>query len=124
VDRTLTLVTPKEKNLRIIIFPPMKVYIEPPEVDINPIQERLNDLPEEHELRPILQNVISLQQRYLEVVQQNLQYKIMWALRSLEAEIEEAGGMIILSTEGVLTLKEFLPELAERIEQCIKDNMG
>jgi hypothetical protein len=102
----------------------MKVYIEPPEVDINPIQERLNDLPEDHELRPILQNVISLQQRYLEVVQQNLQYKIMWALRSLEAEIEEAGGMIILSTEGVLTLKEFLPELAERIEQCIKDNMG
>ncbi len=102
----------------------MKVYIEPPEIDVNPIQERLNDLPEDHELRPILQNVISLQQRYLEVVQQNLQYKIMWALRSLETEIDEAGGMILLGTDGTLTLKEFQPELAERIEQSIKDNMG
>ena len=102
----------------------MKVYIEPPEVDVNPIQDRLNDLPESHELRPILQNVISLQQRYLEVVQQNLQYKIMWALRSLETEIAEAGGMIILGNDGTLTLKEFEPELSERIEQCIKENMG
>lgn len=102
----------------------MKIYIEPPEIDINPIQERLNELPAEHELRPILQNVISLQQRYLEVVQQNLQYKIMWALRSLEEEINEAGGMIILGTDGTLTLKEFLPELSERIEQCIKENMS
>ncbi len=102
----------------------MKVYIEPPEIDINPIQERLMSLPEESELRPILQNVISLQQKYLEVVQQNLQYKIMWALRSLEAEITEAGGMIILGTDGQLTLKEFQPELSDRIEQCIKDNMG
>ena len=102
----------------------MKVYIEPPEIDINPIQERLNELPEQHELRPILQNVISLQQRYLEVVQQNLQYKIMWALRSLEHEIDEAGGMIILGTDGQLTLKEFTQDLAERIEQCIKENMG
>lgn len=102
----------------------MKVYIEPPEIDINPIQERLNDLPEAHELRPILQNVISLQQRYLEVVQQNLQYKIMWALRSLEAEIEEAGGIIILGSDGTLTLKEFQPELAVKIEECIKENMN
>lgn len=102
----------------------MKVYIEPPEVDINPIQDRLTELPEDHELRPILQNVVSLQQRYLEVVQQNLQYRIMWALRSLEQEIEEAGGMIILGTDGTLTLKEFLPELSDRIEQCIKENMG
>jgi len=102
----------------------MKVYIEPPEIDVNPIQERLNDLPEDHELRPILANVISLQQRYLEVVQQNLQYKIMWALRSLETEIDEAGGMILLGTDGTLTLKEFQPELAERIEQSIKENMG
>lgn len=102
----------------------MKVYIEPPEIDINPIQERLNELPEDHELRPILQNVISLQQRYLEVAQQNLQYRIMWALRSMEAEIEEAGGMIILGADGTLTLKEFSPDIAERIEQCIKENMG
>jgi hypothetical protein len=102
----------------------MKVYIEPPEIDVNPIHDRLNDLPEDHELRPILQNVISLQQRYLEVVQQNLQYKIMWALRSMEAEIDEAGGMIILGTDGTLTLKEFTQELSDRIEQCIKENMG
>lgn len=102
----------------------MKVYIEPPEIDINPIQERLNDLPEDHELRPILQNVIGLQQKYLEVVQQNLQYKIMWALRSMEHEIEEAGGIIILDTEGTLTLKEFTQDLSDRIEQCIKENMG
>lgn len=101
----------------------MKIYIEPPEVDINPIQDRLNDLPEDHELRPILQNVIALQQRYLEVVQQNLQYKIMWALRSLEAEIDEAGGIIILSPDGQLTLKEFTQELSERIEECIRENM-
>ena len=102
----------------------MKVYIEPPEIDVNPLQDRLNDLPEDHELRPILNNVLSLQQRYLEVVQQNLQYKIMWALRSMEAEIDEAGGMIILSPEGTLTLKEFTQELSDRIEQCIKENMG
>ncbi len=102
----------------------MKVYIEPPEIDINPIQDRLNELPAESELRPILQNVISLQQKYLEVVQQNLQYRIMWALRSLEAEITEAGGMIILGTDGQLTLKEFSQELSDKIELCIKENMG
>lgn len=90
---------------------------------MNPIQERLNDLPEEHELRPILQNVLSLQQKYLEVVQQNLQYRIMWALRSLEQEITDAGGIIILDTDGQLTLKEFTPEMAEKIETCIKENM-
>ncbi|HEX6914316.1 MAG TPA: hypothetical protein VF145_03700 [Chitinophagaceae bacterium] len=102
----------------------MKVYIEPPELDINPLQDRLNELPEGSELRPILQNVLTLQQKYLEVVQQNLQYRIMWALRSLEDEIEAAAGMIILSADGQLTLKEFPPELSERIEQCIKDNLG
>lgn len=102
----------------------MKVYIEPPEIDIHPIQQRLSELPEGSELRPILQNVLSLQEKYLEVVQQNLQYRIMWALRSLEQEITEAGGIIILGTDGQLTLKEFSPELAEKIETCIKENMG
>jgi hypothetical protein len=48
----------------------------------------------------------------------------MWALRSMEAEIEESGGMIILGADGALTLKEFTQDLAERIEQCIKENMG
>ena len=101
----------------------MKVYIEPPEIDVDPIQQRLNELPEDHELRPILQNVLTLQQKYLEVVQQTLQYRIMWALRSLEHEITEAGGIIMLGTDGQLTLKEFPEELAERIELCIRENM-
>lgn len=101
----------------------MKIYIEPPEIDITPLQQKLNDLPGDHELTSILQNVISLQDRYMEIIQQNLQYRIMWALRSLEKEIEEAGGTIILGADGQLTLKEFTHELANKIELCIKDNM-
>ncbi|MCE3282584.1 MAG: hypothetical protein K0Q66_1321 [Chitinophagaceae bacterium] len=101
----------------------MKVYIEPPEIDVDPIQHRLNELPEDHELKPILQNVLTLQQKYLEVVQQTLQYRIMWALRSLEHEINESGGMIMLGADGQLTLKEFSEDLAERIEACIRENM-
>jgi len=101
----------------------MKVYIEPPEINVNPLQERMNELPENHELRPILQNVLTLQEKYLEVVQEKLQYQIMWALRMLEQEIDAEGGMIILNTDGQLTLKEFSPELSAKIEESIKENM-
>jgi hypothetical protein len=102
----------------------MKIYVQPPEIDINPLQERLNQLEDGNELRPILQNILTLQEKYLEVVQQKLQLQIMWALRSIEKEIDEEGGMILLTTEGEIELKEFSPELSEKISQCIKENMN
>ena len=50
---------------------------------------------------------------------QKFRYKIMWHLRFLEAQINEEGGIIILSLKSIET-KGFSPELTEKIREVFK----
>jgi hypothetical protein len=50
-----------------------------------------------------------------------VKYKIMWALRSLEKQIDESGGIILIDSKGLqdivkISAKDFDEELAEKIQ--------
>ena len=46
-------------------------------------------------------------------------YRTMWVLRSLEIEITESGGMIIIQQDGRIQTKDFNRELTEKIHAQI-----
>lgn len=47
-------------------------------------------------------------------------YKTMWDLRSIENEINEAGGIIIITENGIET-KNFTQELTDKITELIRN---
>lgn len=77
----------------------MRFYIEPPVSDVEFVQAHWQLLYEKNK------------------------YKIMWALRHLEAEIEEENGMFILADhdgEPRLQAKDFSEELSEKIAEALE----
>ena len=46
-------------------------------------------------------------------------YKVMWQLRSLENEINQEGGLIIITEKGKIHTKDFTSELTEKIHQLL-----
>lgn len=57
--------------------------------------------------------------KMMETTMEKWKYKTMWALRSIEAEINEEGGMIILTIKGMHT-KQFSRELTDKIAELIR----
>jgi len=53
---------------------------------------------------------------------EKVKYKIMWALRGIEKEINEEGGMIIITPEFRIETKDFSEELTERISGLLDSN--
>jgi hypothetical protein len=47
-------------------------------------------------------------------------YKIMWSLITLEKEIDEQEGVIIVDDKDHITMKDFTEELADRMFELIK----
>ena len=46
-------------------------------------------------------------------------YKIMWHLRSVENEINDEGGIIIVDLSGKIEIKQFTEELTEKIHELL-----
>jgi hypothetical protein len=59
--------------------------------------------------------VISLKENYATSIKDLLIYKTMWCLRSLEKEMDEEGGMIIISLTKPAEIKGYSTELSKRI---------
>ncbi len=81
----------------------MKVYIE-------------YDIPEATEIE--LKDITHTTYKNLFV---KLKYKIMWQLRSLEREIADEGGIIIIKPNGSIETKNFTPELTENIRDLLSN---
>ncbi len=50
-------------------------------------------------------------------------YRTMWQLRSLEKEINESNGMIIVHQNGRIDAKNFTPELMDKIMEILKADL-
>jgi len=48
-------------------------------------------------------------------------YKTMWALRKLEAEMENEGGVIVIDSNSEFHLRGFSDDLADKISKCIEE---
>lgn len=82
----------------------MKLYIDFPAPDLGE-DETLNTLADI--------NYQNLRGKY--------KYKTMWQLRTLEKEINEQGGMIIIKRNGEIQTKNFTADLTERINELIME---
>lgn len=63
----------------------------------------------------------SIPDRMQKLVLEKWKYKTMWNLRSIEKEINEEGGIIIVATSGVKT-RSFSPELTAKIIELVKNS--
>ncbi len=50
-------------------------------------------------------------------------YRTMWQLRSLEKEINESDGMIIVRQNGRIETKSFTQELSDKINEILKADL-
>ncbi|HEY8687623.1 MAG TPA: hypothetical protein VIM07_00195 [Chitinophagaceae bacterium] len=55
-----------------------------------------------------------------QLIFEKFKYKIMWDLRSIENEINEEGGIIIITTKGVET-KNFTQYLSDKIIDLLRN---
>lgn len=56
----------------------------------------------------------------MKIMMEKNKYKIMWQLRSLENQINEEGGMIIITEKGRIHTKNFTPDLTDRILELLR----
>lgn len=50
-------------------------------------------------------------------------FQLMWSLRSIEKEIDMEGGMIIITKDSKIELKDFSPEISETIVRLLNEKM-
>ena len=62
-------------------------------------------------------------QYYIELMEK-YKYQLMWVLRSLEPEIEEEKGAFIINKAGKIELRDFSPELTDKIAKVLGDSVG
>jgi hypothetical protein len=53
---------------------------------------------------------------------ETIKYKIKWAVRSLEQEIESENGMIVINDQGGADVEGFSDALTDKIVETITDN--
>lgn len=100
----------------------MKIYLEPVDDDIIDLEQIatniLNIFPSQFlpAIKKILDTNVNLQKKYANTFSELSKLKIMWALRFLEKEIDNEGGLIIITKSGKIETKDFSSELSEKIK--------
>ena len=80
-------------------------------------------IPEEYKIAiaPLVNIVKSSNEQRAFYFQECEKFKLMWNLRSLEKEINEENGMLILNAKGDLELKNFSSGLTAKIKDCLRN---
>jgi len=73
---------------------------------------------------PLLKEFVKSQQEAYAQRVENAKLRLKWAVRGLEKEIEEEGGMLIIDKGGKLETRGFSNGLSERIVQEVKDRLN
>jgi len=108
----------------------MKVYYRidesfiPPEIDES-YQYLLEYIPEnlKDEIRKQLELNREIQLQLIESRYEKIKFEIMWKLRSLEDEIKEDKGMIIIDKNYEINITNFSPSLSRLIEDLIREKI-
>jgi hypothetical protein len=104
----------------------MKIYFDPPD-EINAMEEALETLTKDvtpeiaQVFEPIKTIANDLYSKKSICSRELIKYKIMWALRFLESEIESENGSFRITNDGDLAIRDFSTELTEKIKQEIKE---
>jgi hypothetical protein len=101
---------------------PMKIYYEPPDqiTEVDEVLESLSErIPEEvsHLFVPMANFTRKI---YTDKTIQSfelLKYKVMWALRFIEQDIDNEEGHLLIKNDGGMELIDFSPELTQKIRE-------
>ena len=98
----------------------MKIYYEPPDKHDevgNVVAAGLSTLSPELSkiITPMVEKTADLQYQLAVASFETFKYRTMWALRYLEKEINDAGGMIIVKDTGKIDLRGFTAEMDAKI---------
>lgn len=100
----------------------MKIYYEPPsqisEIDEVVEASHANTPPElAHIINPLTDMLRKFYSEKLIMQFDLIKYKIMWALRFIEQEIESEDGHFKIKNDGGMELVDFSPTLMEKIKK-------
>lgn len=70
-------------------------------------------------LNEFFKNHQNMKEKYIIEKFEKVKYKVMWALRSIEKEINDEGGMIVITWDFKIELKDFSEPLSEQILRLI-----
>jgi hypothetical protein len=71
-------------------------------------------------VKEVLELYLKVQNLYVVQYYENIKFKVMWHLRSLEKEIVAEGGMIKLDKHAGIIAINFSPALTDKIEELLK----
>lgn len=104
----------------------MKIYYTIPD-NVSNIESKVDmafkDAPEEYK-QPIASIKTLINTIYNEMIFwqfETIKYKMKWAVRSIEEEIESEDGMIIINDKGGADVKGFSPLLRDKITNTIDE---
>ena len=102
----------------------MKIYYEPPDQipEIEAAIDKLNEnLPPELEaiLKPSNEMIRELYSEKLIQFFELAKYKVMWALRFIEQDIDNEDGHLMIKRDGGMEMIDFSPELSNKIREQI-----
>lgn len=63
---------------------------------------------------------LEMENKYVVQFYENIKLRVMWHLRSLEAEIDAENGMIKLDKHAGIQAINFSPEMLDKIEELLK----
>ena len=105
----------------------MKIYYKIPDsvsdIEIE-IEKRFKKLPDDYkEQGEIIKKLVSmLFNEKIHLFFETIKYKIKWAVRSLEQEIESEDGMIVINDNGGADVEGFSDTLTDKITDAISNN--
>jgi hypothetical protein len=105
----------------------MKIYVQPAdessdiEDEIEIFRKGAESLakPVKELLTRMIKLTSAIKNNYISSASELLKYKYMWALRSVEKEIDEEGGMIIIKLDGKNEIRDFSAELKTKINDLL-----
>jgi hypothetical protein len=106
----------------------MKIYSDMEDLT-DPLADQVEEMIKNIELDtpfvaiiPLLKELVKCKRDAYARQIENIKLRLMWALRKLEKEIEEEGGMIVVNKEGNLATKGFSASLTASIQNEVKEN--
>lgn len=107
----------------------MKIYYElPPEAaEIEEaIQKLFTVCPAEllPAIEPLMNLLIKRNKDYFIELMEKYKYKLMWELRSLELEIDNEKGILVINEKGGITSREFTSDLEDKIAKALDKSPG
>lgn len=106
----------------------MKIYTDVEDI-IDPLEDTVNKMIEGIQPGHPFEATVPILKKFIQTLKEvnvlrleNAKHRLMWALRKLENEIDEEGGMLIINSDGKLEMKHFSPSLTERIKKDVQEH--